>query len=173
MEDQLSPAVFAAREAQLYAVDPELRTLEEDIKRAVNLRRESFDMPRYNDPSKTAEELVAYEGKLQDFMAFVRVEVARAKREFGPDFEMSLPDAARILGKRDFNDDQLGQDAAAIFSNKVTRNPDLDDFLIDHQRELAPFFPDLYRRKTLQERLDDDLFEVVIGGARAEAGVAR
>ncbi len=172
LEDQLSPAVFAAREAQLYSVDPELRALEPDIKRAVNLRRESFDMPRFDDPSKTTEELVAYERQLQDFMDFVRVEVARAKREFGPDFELSLPDAARILGKRDFNDRQLGEDAAAIFGDKVKRNPDLDDFLIEHQRELVPFFPDLYRRKDLQAQLDDDLFEVVIGGARAEAGVA-
>ena len=166
LEDQLSPAVRKAREDQLYSVDPGLKAIEPDIKKAIDLQRESYKMPRFDDPSKSTAELLAYEREVKDFMAFVRVEVARAKREFGEDFEMSLPTAARILGERDYNNKQLGEDAAAIFGNKVKRNADLDDFLIEHQRELAPFFPDLYRRKALQERLDDDLFEVVIGAAR-------
>jgi len=144
------------------SIDADLRAVEPQIREARTLRSQSYDMPRYFHGSKSDVEALADEKRLDEFTAYVRQEVARAKREYGPDFELSLPDAARILAKRDYNDAELGDDAALVFQNNVKANPKRDDFLIKHADVLARFFPDLYRRKALQERLSDELFEAVI-----------
>ena len=162
LKEQLTPEVRQAYADILRGVNEDWRRVEPQVKNAIALRRELFEIPKYLDPNKSDAEELEYESRLKEFMNFVREEMDKAKREFGPDFSLTLPEAARILGKRDFNDEQLGQDAAAIFSNKVKLNPDRETFLDEHQEELVPFFPDLYRRKSLQGLLSDELFEVAI-----------
>ncbi|KKM74377.1 hypothetical protein LCGC14_1400950, partial [marine sediment metagenome] len=159
---QLTPEVRQAYEDILRGVNEDWRLVEPQVKRAIALQRDLFEIPKYLDPGKGNTEMLEYESRLREFMNFVREELDRSKREFGPDFSLTLPEAARILGKRDFNDEQLGIDAANIFSQKAKFNPARGDFLDEHQEELVPFFPGLYRRRAYQELLSDELFEVAI-----------
>lgn len=170
-------AFFAAKDAAFAALpldlqlsiennirseNPTVQEAETQIKEAKRLRSEFYEMPKYLDPGKSDEEMLEYEKRLAEFMAFVVQELARAKREFGEDFSLSRPEAAIILGQRDFGDKQLGEDAALIFRGKVKRNPERLQFLDTHQDVLARFFPNLYRLKAAREALSDELFEAVI-----------
>ncbi|KKN08520.1 hypothetical protein LCGC14_1055890 [marine sediment metagenome] len=158
----LPPDLQLSIEGNIRSENPDVQEAEAQIKEAKRLRSEFYEMPKYLDPGKTNAEMLAYEDRLTEFMAFVVEELARAQREFGEDFSLTRPEAAIILGERDFGDKQLGEDAALIFRGKVKRNPERLEFLDTHQEVLARFFPNLYRLKAAREMLSDELFEAVI-----------
>ncbi|KKL80550.1 hypothetical protein LCGC14_2003620, partial [marine sediment metagenome] len=103
------------------------------------------------------------ESELTDaYVRYVRQIQNGKLREFGDAWGWTLPELAIELGKEDGKPD-LGLWASWVFSDNIKRNDKFDQYLIDNQAIIAPFFPLMYSRTVFRESgvLTDEIFQEV------------
>lgn len=125
---------------------------------ASDLRRQLFEKPRYQGLSTEQGET------LSDFLDEVRDRRLQLSRERGQGYVDAKPVEADIveLAREKGAPDTFVQWAIAVHRRpEAFRNPDYLSFLMDHEGELAPFFPDLYDSQYIQSALGERERELV------------
>jgi hypothetical protein len=164
---QLSPAVRDAMEnPENFFPDEDVIAAEKRRDLAVGRVRHLIkEIPKYQGrpPSDYEGTFVEYCKDVDDFVRYTVQQWEDAKHKHGEDrFSMSQPDAAVYLG-REQGKEELGRDAATVLSNKVGWNPDYNQYLIDNQEAIAPFFPNMYQRTIFRSPgvLSDEIWKEV------------
>ena len=158
LKSQLSPAVQKAMDnPEVDFPDKEVVEVEKRRNLAVDRVRHLIDnIPKYQGAS------VEYCEQVDDYVRYVRQKWEDAKREYGDRLGWSQPDAAIELGRQEGKRD-LGYDAALVISQDATWNPEYNQFLVDNQEAIAPFFPGMYQRTIFREKgvLTDEIWAEV------------
>ena len=144
---QLSPDIQdAMKNPANFFPQAEVQAVEERRNDALEKLRHLFDeIPKYS------KETVEGSEKIDDYVRYVRQQHDDGIHEYGKErWGWTLPNLALELGAEDGKRD-LGQAASWVLSRKIKWNDEYNDYLIEHQEVIAPFFPKMYQRTLFRE----------------------
>ena len=146
LKDRLSEAVQRAlQNPENFFPDEEV--IEVEKRRNAALGKVDF---LFDNISKYQGATVEESEQTDEYVAYVRQIQDNKLREFGDAWGWTLPELAIEMGKEDGQED-IGQWASWALSNQIRRNGEYDQYLIDNQEIIAPFFPFMYNRTVFRE----------------------
>ena len=156
---QLSPAVQdAMKNPANFFPQTEVQGAERRRNDALEKLRHLFDeIPKYS------KETVEGSEKIDDFVRYTRQQQDEGIHEHGEErWGWSLPKLAIQLGK-ERNDRALGQAASWALSRNIKWNDEYNDYLIENQEVIAPFFPRMNQRVIFRSPgvLSDEIWKEV------------
>ena len=157
---KLPTALRRAYEISVNAIDPTLRQVEPQIKKAFDLRSQLFETI-----SPYAGLSVQSAKGVKDFQASVAEARTRLARAGIDTAKIDSQELYQVVAKQQGKPSGVATVAWMLRPGSTSaqkfQNLDWYRFLLDHQEELAPFFPDLYKRRELQKALKPNIFQMV------------
>jgi hypothetical protein len=141
----------------------EVETRRADAQEKVNYLFENI--PKYKGDN------VEWLNKVEEYIQYVRFVQKDALHEYGDNWGWTLPELAVELGKEE-GVERMGNDASLILSDQAQRNEEFDEYLIDNQGVIAPWYPTLYQRNVFREPgvLTDEVWQEVNLAVRRPMG---
>lgn len=159
LKEQLSPDVREAMDnPENFFPDEDVIAVEERRDLAVDRVRHLVEnIPKYSKETAEGSE------KIDDFVRYTRQQQDEGIHEHGEErWGWSLPKLAIELGK-ERDDPELGQAASWALSRNIKWNDEYNDYLIENQEVIAPFFPRMYQRVIFRASgvLSDEIWKEV------------